>query len=305
MGERVAGKYELKRLLGAGSMGAVYEGVHVDLGKRLADQADSPRVRRVARGRRAVPPRGPRRRAPSRATTSCRSSTSGGTSASASTWSSSTWRGEDLETRLARERWIGSERRRDHRPAGRARPGQGARGGHHPPRPQAREHLPHASATTGRSSRRSSTSASRSSSRSAARGERSPSRRSPPTGRPSARRSTCRPSSARGRSRSTRGRTCGPLRGPLRDDRRRAGHLRHGRAHRHDAADRARTSPASRPRCRGPSRRWSMRASRATDKARIPDATTLAERLLDACPEAGARAVLGGDKTDPAAARAT
>ncbi len=36
VGERVAGKYELKRLLGEGAMGAVYEGVHVDLGKRLA-----------------------------------------------------------------------------------------------------------------------------------------------------------------------------------------------------------------------------------------------------------------------------
>jgi eukaryotic-like serine/threonine-protein kinase len=36
VGERVAGKYELRRLLGEGAMGAVYEGVHVDLGKRLA-----------------------------------------------------------------------------------------------------------------------------------------------------------------------------------------------------------------------------------------------------------------------------
>jgi serine/threonine protein kinase len=35
-GERVAGRYELKRLLGAGAMGAVYECAHVDLGKRLA-----------------------------------------------------------------------------------------------------------------------------------------------------------------------------------------------------------------------------------------------------------------------------
>jgi serine/threonine protein kinase len=35
-GERVASKYELKRLIGAGAMGAVYEGVHVDLGKRVA-----------------------------------------------------------------------------------------------------------------------------------------------------------------------------------------------------------------------------------------------------------------------------
>ncbi|HEX8794652.1 MAG TPA: serine/threonine-protein kinase [Polyangiaceae bacterium] len=36
LGERVAGKYELKRVLGTGAMGAVYEGVHVDIGKRLA-----------------------------------------------------------------------------------------------------------------------------------------------------------------------------------------------------------------------------------------------------------------------------
>jgi serine/threonine-protein kinase len=36
IGERVAGKYELKRVLGTGAMGAVYEGVHVDIGKRLA-----------------------------------------------------------------------------------------------------------------------------------------------------------------------------------------------------------------------------------------------------------------------------
>jgi serine/threonine protein kinase len=36
VGERVADKYELTRLLGSGSMGAVYEGVHVVLGKRLA-----------------------------------------------------------------------------------------------------------------------------------------------------------------------------------------------------------------------------------------------------------------------------
>jgi eukaryotic-like serine/threonine-protein kinase len=36
VGERVAGKYELKRVIGAGSMGAVYEGEHIDLGKRVA-----------------------------------------------------------------------------------------------------------------------------------------------------------------------------------------------------------------------------------------------------------------------------
>jgi eukaryotic-like serine/threonine-protein kinase len=36
LGAKVAGKYELVRLLGQGSMGAVYEGVHLDIGKRLA-----------------------------------------------------------------------------------------------------------------------------------------------------------------------------------------------------------------------------------------------------------------------------
>jgi len=36
LGERVAGKYELRSLLGAGSMGAVYEGVHLELEKRVA-----------------------------------------------------------------------------------------------------------------------------------------------------------------------------------------------------------------------------------------------------------------------------
>ncbi len=36
IGQRVAGKYALSRVIGVGSMGAVYEGVHIDLGKRLA-----------------------------------------------------------------------------------------------------------------------------------------------------------------------------------------------------------------------------------------------------------------------------
>ncbi|MBV9947881.1 MAG: serine/threonine protein kinase [Myxococcales bacterium] len=35
-GVRIAGKYELRRQIGAGAMGAVYEGVHVELGKRVA-----------------------------------------------------------------------------------------------------------------------------------------------------------------------------------------------------------------------------------------------------------------------------
>ena len=64
MGERVADKYELKRLLGEGSMGAVYEGVHVNLGKRLAIKLIHPefcesaevvaRFRREARAASAV-----------------------------------------------------------------------------------------------------------------------------------------------------------------------------------------------------------------------------------------------------------
>jgi len=55
-GERVAGKYELGRLLGTGAMGAVYEGVHLELGKRMAvkvirpEFCNSPEV--VARFRR-------------------------------------------------------------------------------------------------------------------------------------------------------------------------------------------------------------------------------------------------------------
>ena len=64
LGARVVGKYELKRLLGSGSMGAVYEGLHVDIGKRLAiklihpEFGDSPeaigRFRREARAASAV-----------------------------------------------------------------------------------------------------------------------------------------------------------------------------------------------------------------------------------------------------------
>src|SRR5580704_12034291 len=56
LGEKVAGKYQLRRLLGSGAMGAVYEGVHLDIGKRLAiklihaEYSDSPEV--VARFRR-------------------------------------------------------------------------------------------------------------------------------------------------------------------------------------------------------------------------------------------------------------
>jgi serine/threonine protein kinase len=64
VGQRVADKYELKRLLGSGAMGVVYEGVHLVLGKRLAiklihpEFGDSPEViarfRREARAASAV-----------------------------------------------------------------------------------------------------------------------------------------------------------------------------------------------------------------------------------------------------------
>jgi serine/threonine-protein kinase len=64
IGKRVAGKYELRRLIGSGAMGAVYEGVHIDLGKRVAIKLVRPefcgshevvaRFRREARAASAV-----------------------------------------------------------------------------------------------------------------------------------------------------------------------------------------------------------------------------------------------------------
>jgi serine/threonine protein kinase len=63
-GQQIAGKYELKRLVGSGAMGSVYEGVHIELGKRLAIKlihpqfGDSPeiigRFRREARAASAI-----------------------------------------------------------------------------------------------------------------------------------------------------------------------------------------------------------------------------------------------------------
>jgi serine/threonine-protein kinase len=41
------GKYELVRLLGAGGMGAVYEGIHTDMGKRVAIKTLSPAVAEI------------------------------------------------------------------------------------------------------------------------------------------------------------------------------------------------------------------------------------------------------------------
>src|SRR5215472_2586090 len=38
------GKYEIRRLLGAGGMGAVYEAAHVDIGKRVAIKVLGPEM---------------------------------------------------------------------------------------------------------------------------------------------------------------------------------------------------------------------------------------------------------------------
>jgi serine/threonine-protein kinase len=104
-GERVAGKYELKRLLGEGAMGAVYEGVHVDLGKRLAiklirpEFCESPDV--VARFRREA-----------RAASAVESQyiaqifDFGRDEARGLYMVIEYLVGEDLETRIVRERWI-------------------------------------------------------------------------------------------------------------------------------------------------------------------------------------------------------
>ena len=106
LGERVAGKYELKRLLGSGSMGAVYEGVHIDLGKRLAiklihpEFGESPEV--VARFRREA-----------RAASAVESDYIGqifdfGRDEALGLYMVIEYlEGEDLEARLQRERWIG------------------------------------------------------------------------------------------------------------------------------------------------------------------------------------------------------
>ncbi len=64
IGSVIAGKYEVKRLLGQGGMGAVYEGVHSEIGKRVAIKVIDPahagseevaaRFRREARAASAV-----------------------------------------------------------------------------------------------------------------------------------------------------------------------------------------------------------------------------------------------------------
>jgi serine/threonine protein kinase len=105
IGERVAGKYELKRKLGSGAMGAVYECVHVELGKRLAiklihrDHADSPDA--VARFRREA-----------RAASAIESDhivqvyDVGEDDESGLFMVQELLEGEDLEARIGRERWI-------------------------------------------------------------------------------------------------------------------------------------------------------------------------------------------------------
>ncbi len=108
LGERVAGKYQLRRLLGQGTMGAVYEGVHLDIGKRLAiklihqEYCESPEV--VARFRREA-----------RAASAVESDyivqiyDFGRDDKLGLYMVIEYLEGEDLEARLARERWI-SER---------------------------------------------------------------------------------------------------------------------------------------------------------------------------------------------------
>jgi serine/threonine-protein kinase len=105
VGERVAGKYELRRLLGEGAMGAVYEGLHVDLGKRLAikvvrrEFSENPEI--VARFRREA-----------RAASAVESEyiaqifDFGRDDAHGLYMIIEYLEGEDLEARLVRERWI-------------------------------------------------------------------------------------------------------------------------------------------------------------------------------------------------------
>ena len=108
VGQRVADKYELKRLLGSGSMGAVYEGVHLVLGKRLAiklihpEFGDSPEV--IARFRREA-----------RAASAVESDyieqifDFGRDEALGLYMVIEYLEGEDLEARLQRERWLGEK----------------------------------------------------------------------------------------------------------------------------------------------------------------------------------------------------
>ena len=55
VGKTIAGKYLVKRLLGAGGMGAVFEGENVEIGKRVAIKVINAVARRFTRGRGALP----------------------------------------------------------------------------------------------------------------------------------------------------------------------------------------------------------------------------------------------------------
>jgi serine/threonine-protein kinase len=108
MADRVADKYELRRVLGEGSMGAVYEGVHVDLGKRLAIKLIHPefcesaevvaRFRREARAASAVD-----------SDYIAQIYDFGRDEARGLYMVIEYLEGEDLEARLQRERWISEE----------------------------------------------------------------------------------------------------------------------------------------------------------------------------------------------------
>ena len=105
IGDRVAGKYELRRKIGSGSMGAVFECVHVDLGKRLAiklihrDFADSAeaaaRFRREARAAIAID-----------SDHIVQVYDVGEDEAHGLFMVQEYLEGEDLEARIARERWL-------------------------------------------------------------------------------------------------------------------------------------------------------------------------------------------------------
>ena len=208
MGERVAGKYELKRVLGTGAMGAVYEGVHVDIGKRLAIKLIHPEfcesLEVVARFRREA-----------RAASAVESEyivqiyDFGRDDRLGLYMVIEYLEGEDLEARLARERWISEK---DTATIGL----QVARGlaKAHAAGIVHRDLKPANVFLTERDdgsilAKILDFGISKFEPDASAGGSESSSRRSQPTARRWGRRSTCRPSSARARSRSTCGPTCG------------------------------------------------------------------------------------------------
>ena len=82
-GTMIAGKYRVKRLLGQGGMGAVYEGEHVEIGKRVAIKVID--TQHAGHDELATRFRAPPAR--SRVTTSSRCSTSVMTPPRVCTWS--------------------------------------------------------------------------------------------------------------------------------------------------------------------------------------------------------------------------